>query len=402
MLTSRRLEALAEGEEAADSLVKGLRVRKQGARRILFLRYRAPLTGRLRKLDLGDWGVISLEEARERAREKRDLLRAGIDPHEHKAAELAAKRARAAATFTVERLAEDFLEAEARRLAVATLAEYKRGLARIGELLGGEREAGAVTRGEALGVLDSVERDHGLRAAGHLLAAGRAAWQWALDRERVPANPWARHKAARRYVAEVRDRALDDGELRVFLANVDAALPADYAAAARLVLLTACRPGEACGAAYAEFDAQRWHIPAERHKARRGHNVPMFPALAAHLEAIRSRRGPGRPKQLFPAENEQGHLDVSALGHGLAVAASREDAARTLPRCTPHDLRRSVATGLQRLGVAKDVIEALLGHATEAGKASRHYLHHAYTDEMRAALERWAAHCEALRGEGRP
>jgi integrase len=393
MLTSRRLEAMADGEEAADSLVKGLRVRKQGARRILFLRYRAPLTGRLRKLDLGDWGTISLEEARERARAKRDLLRAGIDPHEHRAAELEVKRARAAAAFTVEQLGEDFLEAEATRLASATLAKYKGGLARIGELLGATREAGGVTRGEALGVLDAVERQYGLRAAGHLLAAGRAAWQWALDRERVPANPWARHKVARRYVAEVRERALDDAELRAFLANLDAALPADYAAAARLILLTACRPGEACGAAYAEFDAQRWHIPAERHKARRGHSVPMFGALAAHLDALRARRGPGRPKKhLFPADNEQGHLDVSALGHGLATAADRDDPARTLPRCTPHDLRRTVATGLQRLGVAKDVIEALLGHATEAGKASRHYLHHAYTVEIRTALERWAVH----------
>ena len=58
-----------------------------------------------------------------------------------------------------------------------------------------------------------------------------------------------------------------------------------------------------------------------------------------------------------------------------------------------HDLRRTVATGLQRLGVRLEVTEAVLNHisGSRAGIAGV-YQRHDWAAEKRAALDAWAAH----------
>jgi hypothetical protein len=64
---------------------------------------------------------------------------------------------------------------------------------------------------------------------------------------------------------------------------------------------------------------------------------------------------------------------------------------------TLHDIRRSVATGLQRLGVRLEVTEAVLNHVggSRAGIVGV-YQRHEYAEEKRAALERWADHVDGL------
>ncbi|MGA8158829.1 MAG: hypothetical protein WB822_22015 [Rhodoplanes sp.] len=66
-----------------------------------------------------------------------------------------------------------------------------------------------------------------------------------------------------------------------------------------------------------------------------------------------------------------------------------------------HDLRRTVATGLQRLGVRLEVTEAMLNHiiSRRAGIAGV-YQRHDWAAEKRAALYAWAAHVLAA-AEGR-
>jgi integrase len=65
-----------------------------------------------------------------------------------------------------------------------------------------------------------------------------------------------------------------------------------------------------------------------------------------------------------------------------------------------HDLRRSVATGLQKLKIPLTVTEAILGHTggSRAGVVGI-YQRHDYADEKRAALEAWGAHLMGLVGK---
>jgi integrase len=73
---------------------------------------------------------------------------------------------------------------------------------------------------------------------------------------------------------------------------------------------------------------------------------------------------------------------------GLSKAKQRVDKAAGVEGWILHDLRRTVRTALARLGFEKHVCDRVLGHATP--DVSRHYDHHSYLPEKRAALAAWA------------
>jgi hypothetical protein len=69
-----------------------------------------------------------------------------------------------------------------------------------------------------------------------------------------------------------------------------------------------------------------------------------------------------------------------------------------MPAWRLHDLRRTAATVMQdRLDVLPHIVEAVLNHVSghRAGVAGV-YNRARYVEPMRAALERWAAHVEAI------
>jgi len=73
------------------------------------------------------------------------------------------------------------------------------------------------------------------------------------------------------------------------------------------------------------------------------------------------------------------------------------DAASGVADWRIHDLRRTVATGMQKLGVTLQVVEACLGHTSGSrGGIVGVYQRHNYADEKRAALETWSGHVAAL------
>jgi len=68
-----------------------------------------------------------------------------------------------------------------------------------------------------------------------------------------------------------------------------------------------------------------------------------------------------------------------------------------IPHWTLHDLRRTCASGMARLGINLPVIEKVLNHASGsfAGVVGI-YQRHSFADEKRAALEAWGRHVDAL------
>lgn len=67
------------------------------------------------------------------------------------------------------------------------------------------------------------------------------------------------------------------------------------------------------------------------------------------------------------------------------------------PHWTLHDIRRTVATGLQRLGVRYEVTEAVLNHVSGArGGIAGVYQRHDWKDEKRIALEAWATELDRI------
>lgn len=80
------------------------------------------------------------------------------------------------------------------------------------------------------------------------------------------------------------------------------------------------------------------------------------------------------------------------LAEGMAKAAAKERGEPVeIPHWTWHDLRRTAATGMARLGIPVRITEAALNHVSgPGGGIVAVYQRHDYADEKRQALEAWA------------
>src|SRR5690606_41535063 len=63
---------------------------------------------------------------------------------------------------------------------------------------------------------------------------------------------------------------------------------------------------------------------------------------------------------------------------------------------TAHDLRRTGATIMQRLGISLDIIDRCQNHVLEGSKVRRHYLHYDYAKEKADAWELLGKHITSL------
>jgi hypothetical protein len=80
-----------------------------------------------------------------------------------------------------------------------------------------------------------------------------------------------------------------------------------------------------------------------------------------------------------------------------AIGKARKDKGGALAPWRIHDLRRSMATGFQRLGVRFEVTEATLNHISGAkGGVAGIYQRHDWQDEKRSALAAWGRHIAAI------
>ena len=220
----------------------------------------------------------------------------------------------------------------------------------------------------------------------------------------LDANPAARLK--KRGVEEPRRRILDDAEIVAFWEGIVLApVSRPVGLALRLALLTAARANEVAGARTAEFQLDgpepQWLIPAARVKNKRDHLLPLSPIAVETIKAAIDE-----DEFLFPSRlnNRPGPMDRHTLSKAMARFAEELKEPNTWRKDppTPHDLRRTVATRLARMGIAKEVRERVLNHAgARHDPEAKHYNLYEFLPEKREALDRWAAEVSALIGERR-
>ncbi|MFC6026885.1 tyrosine-type recombinase/integrase [Methylobacterium mesophilicum] len=160
----------------------------------------------------------------------------------------------------------------------------------------------------------------------------------------------------------------------------------DFGRIIRLLILTGQRRNEVARMVWDELDLEAgvWTIPAERAKNGRVHEVPLSEPAVAILRTCSMREG---VPYLF-GRNRTGPFS------GFSAAKDRLDAAVQLR--TPwviHDLRRTLATGMNDLKVPPHIVEAVINHVSGAkGGVAGTYNWALYREEKREALDFWAAH----------
>lgn len=237
--------------------------------------------------------------------------------------------------------------------------------------------------------------------ANRTLAALRKFFNWCIKRGHVGANPAANVEPPA--PARSRDRVLADPELKaVWKASERLGHP--FCNIVRLLILTGQRKQEVNRMTWSELDLDgdepSWTIPRDRMKRDREHVVPLAPEVVTLLKSfprfpksdlVFTVTGTTPPSGFSRAKTR---LDGSLLKAAQEVATeAKKDPAKVkpIPHWTFHDFRRTVASGMARLGIDLPVIEKILAHETGSfGGIVGVYQKHTYAKEKREALATWA------------
>ncbi|KRA84170.1 tyrosine-type recombinase/integrase [Altererythrobacter sp. Root672] len=253
----------------------------------------------------------------------------------------------------------------------------------------GDRKIVSIKRADVRDLLDGIEGDV---LPNRVLTLVKTIFRYALSRDWIEASPI--EGIAKPKSETPRDRVLDMPEI-VRVWNAAALMGYPFGLYLRMLILTAQRRNEVAGMRWADVDqdAGTWTLRSEATKSDRAHLIPLSPPALAILKAA-----PELGPHVFTTDGET-HF------HGFAKAKQRLDqfigaSGDPLAPWTLHDLRRSAATHMVRLGVTETIVGRVLNHAPQ-GVTAQVYALHSYAPEKRSALDRWAAEVERA-VEGKP
>lgn len=402
----RGIKRPAKGrDDYPDGATRGLCLRVPSEGPMVWTLRMRDATGDLRRLTLGHHTAEQgLAWARKEAERMRQSVRhEGRDPkRERREREQAARERAERDRLTFEVLVQDWRRLKLDGARKARYAQEAERALRHAFAKEWTRPAAGLSAAVVRGVLDALRAKGKDAMAGATIRYGRACYGWARKRGMVAANPFEGQEAP---AVEARDRVLSDAELAEVWRAAEA-YQGTYGVLVRLMILTGQREGEVAGMAWAEIapDRATWAIPGARTKNGREQIVPLPEAARALLPEgcgeglVFPGRGGGGKEAMFSGWSKaKARLDelIAAARGGRAEVAGAKPAASEPWRV--HDLRRTVATGLQRLGVRLEVTEAVLNHVSgsRAGIVGI-YQRHDWAQEKRAALDAWAEHVRRL------
>lgn len=406
----RQANADGRGIEAWDSHTRGLVLRILPSGTASWgLVYRMKGSGQRRRLGLGRYSQsetrdgLTLGQARKQAADALTEVTRGVDPalerqvaNARMEAELHARRrdkAQRNARIKMGELVERFI-ADQQRRGVRSWRENRRSLTRELARLSGNAVAD-VTAADLDDILVAVEDRAARTEAARLYGRLSTLFAFAAAKGHIAAEASPLTRLAKRSATNVRSRVLTPAEVRGFLVALPrAAMSEPVRNILRLQLLLGQRVSEVAGLQRHELDLAHglWTIPAERVKNGLEHTVPLPPEARRIL--IEAMRASAHDCVLFPNKAGTAALDGMVVAKALARSQgvfAFKDAADTPSHFTTHDLRRTVASGLEALGYSEKLIATILNHKSnkERTVTGRHYALADLTDAMHAALIKW-------------
>ncbi len=386
---------------ADDPRQLGVRVTTTG--RLVFLaQWTHPTTKRKVRERIGEYGPVTIEDAKARARDLVGRVARGVDPRaEREAATVADKAARAEDKLTLETLISSWGRRHLSNRRERYAEEAQRALRyAFGDHL--RKAAVRLTRAEVVKALDALATSGKGTTADRTKAYGRACYGWAIGREMLAANPFEGVSAFSDDVS--RDRVLTDGEL-VEIAAASAAMSYPWGPFYRLALLTLQRRDEVAGMRWSELasDLSLWTIPGERMKNGKPHDEQLAEPVRAILRSI-----PRIAKRdlvftttgttpISGFSRAKAALDTALMKVRSKAAAGTGHEPVALNPWRLHDFRRTGVSTMAALGIDSIVADKILAHKPAKLKGvAAVYQRHEFAKERRVALEAWAAHVASV------
>src|SRR5262245_21283040 len=377
--------AVYEGDERGnewdvrwDNVISGFGVRiYPSGKKAFILRYR--VNGSKRLLTLGTYGVLTVEQARNLARQRLGEVIGGEDPLE--------KRKKAAQGETIQALCVAYLERHASRKRSAR--DDQRRIAQHVLPVWGQRKVDSITRADVaalhtkIGERAPYEANRSVALLGKMFELAR---RWGFVPE-TAANP---ARGIDKFKEQKRDRWVTPGELPRLAAAI-AQHPNLYVRAALwLYLLTGVRREELLQAQWSDIDFDRCELRLEETKAGRIHYVPLSAPAMALLRVL--PREEGNPYLLPGAKAGQHLVNIAKAWKKIRAAAAVDDV-------RIHDLRRTVGSWLAQAGSSLPLIGRVLNHTDPKTTAVYARLG---DDPARQALADHAKRITAIAGEWFP
>jgi integrase len=402
VLTDRTLKTLKPAPkgkrlDVMDAVVPGFGVRVtdkadaegRAAQRTFILVPRYPGSTNPTRRALGEYGRLSLEQARDKARAWHALIGKGIDPaeQEKRTAEARRQAAEGAQANSFGVVTEDYLKRHVSKQRRAADVEriFRNELLPIWA----DKPLSEISRRDVVTLVDSIVDRGATYQAHNVLGQARTFFNWAINRGiyGLEISPCDRLKPAALIGSrDPRQRILNDAEIAA-LWRATEALAYPYGSMYRMLLLTGQRKAEVAAVRWSEIDLDKhlWSIPAERFKSKAAHLVPLSADVVAFLQTLpRFANG----DSLFSSSYGRQPVKSFAKAKERLDAVMVEELGAAPPEWVIHDVRRTVRTNLSALRIPEPIAEMVIGHARK-GLAGI-YDQHKYLDEMREALELWA------------
>ena len=360
---------------------------------------------------VGPYPTLDIDDARDIAREKRKLLRAGIDPTDHD--EQTRARNQRTQACTLNTIADEwFTEQETRWVATTTqkiLNSYntyaRNGLGRLPIAMVDAAMIHTLIRGIAKRTRatgNEIKATGAPHVALRLRQALDAIFRYAIGTGRATINPVAmmRTRDAIKLPKARHNRALTKDELREVLRKLrDASMYRSTRCAIFFMLRTGARTSEVVNATWDEFDLDEalWSVPAERMKNRHPHLVPLSHQIVSMLRDL--YRHTGHQQWVFLGRKGQPLCDESPNAVFKRIGLDGDDWFRG------HGSRGTFATILAEEGKhSAEVVEKQLAHVQQ-NKVRLAYTHSAkFLAQRRALMQSWSDMFEELElhDEGQP
>lgn len=433
-LSAKAVEGMKPGDKVKADIEEnsGLRVNcGKGGTKTFFYRYRSPEVESLVQIKIGNFPDISLSEARVELQKLKAMRRQGICPkaesirNKNKLAQIKEQELiqQEENSFSVEELVELYLtesiedrvidgkkirgarkpkgQAEARRTLTVDVINVI-----------GDTPAAKLTRNDVINLIKGIIQTRGANVqAGNVLRELSAAYEYAIGIGKLPcdfANPAFLAKAGLRQ-AKVKltpnkgRRVLSDKELSLMLEWLPGSgLSTTQKNVLRMALWTGCRSGEVCRAEWVDIDLNKatWHMRDSKNDAER--HVQLSDQLVNFLKQLKlttktyvfPSTKTGKPIQQKSISETKWQLQhPSRVKNGRRLKMNQKWIT-TIDDWSPHDLRRTVRSGLSKLGCRSEVAEAILGHSRKGIEGT--YDLYNYEKECKIWLQKWADHLDEL------
>jgi integrase len=391
-ITKRTIEALiATGAEGFvwDDGIKGFgaRITNSGAISYVLQFRMGGREAQTRRYTIGSHGSPwTPTTAREEAQRLCILIAQGIDPVESDK-----QRRREAVDLAFGNYAnrfEDSCVGKGWRVLVASSLRHH-----VKSVLGA-KPLPTITRIDVVAVFDRMPA---VQAANkrNVFAVLQRLFRWAISRGDLERSPMEGMETPP--AVKARDRWLSDGELGLVWNNAMPTHPC-FGPIIRLQIMTGQRREEVSSLRWEELDRAEclWTLPGERAKNGEPNRIPLNALAIKVLDQVADGQIWPKRGKLFSTSTggpfTAYHKAKEKLDHLIAT----EDG-MPIPPWRLHDLRRTVATGFQRIGVRFEVTEAVLNHVggSRAGVAGI-YQRHDWKAEKQEALRLWNDHVQSI------